>query len=379
LAGPDEALKELEEFDRKCAVNQVELTPLQSRTRRTLGRLYRDYAAGQWDGPSLADSDREFLKEQLNWLGDLALAPRKGPDQSARDKVISSAIWRIVPVSLVVIFIFVSGLVGLILLVVFLSLMVGGRLRRLSCVSFHAGVYAETFAVWLILFVGFSIAAHKFVGEGDKFLGSAAVSLLSLLALIWPKLRGIPWKQVRQEIGWTAGRQRALEPVIGLGAYMLALPLAGIGFLITLGLLRIASGSENGAGGEFNSGSYPMHPAVPILAESDWWERLQILFLGCVVAPIVEETIFRGVLYRHLRDGSRRLGFLSSIFFSAVMVSFIFAVIHPQGWFAVPALMGLAFGFALVREWRETLIPSMIAHGLNNTLLMTLAILVVGN
>jgi membrane protease YdiL (CAAX protease family) len=379
LAGPDEALKELGELDRKRAADQVELTLVQSRTRRSLGRLFQDYAAGHWDGPSLAESDREFLKDQLNWFGDLALAPRKGPDQSARNEVISSAIWRIVPLSIVGIILFLSGLVGLALLVVFLALMVRRRLQHLSFVSFHGGVYAETFAVWLIVFLGLNTAAHQLVREQDKILGSGAVSLLSLVALYWPKLRGIGWKQVREDIGWTAGRRGPLEPVIGVGAYMLTLPLAGIGLFITLRLVRLLSGLEDGAGGDFKPGSYPMHPAVPILAESDWWERLQILVLGCVVAPIVEETIFRGVLYRHLREGSRRLGVLSSVFFSALMVSFLFAVIHPQGLFAVPALMGLAFGFALIREWRGTLIPSMIAHGINNGLLFGLAILLFGN
>jgi membrane protease YdiL (CAAX protease family) len=53
-------------------------------------------------------------------------------------------------------------------------------------------------------------------------------------------------------------------------------------------------------------------------------------------------------------------------------VSFIFAVIHPQGILFVPVLMSLAFGFALAREWRDSLIPGMVAHGLSNGLIMTL-------
>jgi membrane protease YdiL (CAAX protease family) len=47
-------------------------------------------------------------------------------------------------------------------------------------------------------------------------------------------------------------------------------------------------------------------------------------------------------------------------------VSFCFAVIHPQGFLAVPALMALAVAFTLMREWRGTVLPSMIAHGINN-------------
>ena len=76
--------------------------------------------------------------------------------------------------------------------------------------------------------------------------------------------------------------------------------------------------------------------------------------------------MFRGVLYRHLREMSDRLGFTLSVILSALIVSFVFAVIHPQGLLGVPVLMGLALAFNLAREWRGTLIPAMIAHGINN-------------
>ena len=49
-----------------------------------------------------------------------------------------------------------------------------------------------------------------------------------------------------------------------------------------------------------------------------------------------------------------------------------FAAIHPQGWVAMPALMGLATGMTLVREWRGTLVPSMVIHGLSNALVMSM-------
>jgi membrane protease YdiL (CAAX protease family) len=51
---------------------------------------------------------------------------------------------------------------------------------------------------------------------------------------------------------------------------------------------------------------------------------------------------------------------------SVVLVSFIFAAIHPQGWVAIPALMGIAVGMNLMREWRGSLLPSMLVHGISN-------------
>jgi membrane protease YdiL (CAAX protease family) len=93
-----------------------------------------------------------------------------------------------------------------------------------------------------------------------------------------------------------------------------------------------------------------------------------------VVAPLVEETMFRGVLYRHLREASSRRGKLASILLGTVVTSFVFAVIHPQGWLGVPPLMGIATALALTREWRGSLLPCMLAHGLNNGVIMIFSI-----
>jgi len=46
--------------------------------------------------------------------------------------------------------------------------------------------------------------------------------------------------------------------------------------------------------------------------------------------------------------------------------AFIFAVIHPQGWAGVPAIMTLAIAFSTLRLWRRSLIAPMTAHALNN-------------
>jgi membrane protease YdiL (CAAX protease family) len=98
---------------------------------------------------------------------------------------------------------------------------------------------------------------------------------------------------------------------------------------------------------------------------------VQVLLLAVVCAPLVEEIMFRGVLYRHLRDvlvpaTASRTRQLVGIVLAMFAVSFLFAAIHPQGMLAVPGLMSLALIFNLFREWRGTLIPAMIAHGINN-------------
>ena len=129
----------------------------------------------------------------------------------------------------------------------------------------------------------------------------------------------------------------------------------------------------------FTPAAGPAHPIVFQLAEGGWGLRLQVLLLAAVLAPLVEETMFRGVLYRHLREVSGRFGRPLSVLISATLNTLIFAGVHPQGWVAVPALMGLAYGFVLLREWRGSLLPAMVAHGLSNGLVMTMLILLLSN
>jgi membrane protease YdiL (CAAX protease family) len=122
----------------------------------------------------------------------------------------------------------------------------------------------------------------------------------------------------------------------------------------------------------------PAHPIV-FMDTKGWWNKALLLFLACVAAPLVEETMFRGVLHRHLRGATQRFGSFLSIVLSGTIASFIFAAIHPQGLIAIPALMALAYGFTILREWRGTLIPAMIAHGFNNGIMLTALMLIMGN
>ena len=99
------------------------------------------------------------------------------------------------------------------------------------------------------------------------------------------------------------------------------------------------------------------------------------MVVACILAPIVEETMFRGVLYRNLREMTNRRGFTFSFLVSGLLASFIFAVIHPQGLIFVPLLMSLALGFSILREWRGSLIAPMIAHAIQNGLVTTIVFL----
>jgi membrane protease YdiL (CAAX protease family) len=377
LAGPREALAQLDRLEDYHAQGRVSLNAAQAELLQVLRQLYRDYSGGDLSASLTADQ-RNRLRERLGWFGELALAPPGGPETAARAAALAPAQRAALTGGALVLFIFVAFAAGAVGLLLFLVFFLSGRLRTwLTTGSPAGGIYAETFAIWLFLFYGLNQAA-SLVGPASyraALLGLA--SLLSLTALAWPVLRGYSWRQVRREVGLSAGRRPALEPLLGLATYALALPLALAGALVMILLIRLQH-TMRGEDGTIRPDDMPGHPIVEPLVHLDWSIRIQLIVVACVIVPLVEETMFRGVLYRHLREATSGMRLGLSVLLSATLVSFVFAVIHPQGILGVPVLMGLAYAFALAREWRDTLVPGIVAHGIVNGITFALLLLVLG-
>jgi membrane protease YdiL (CAAX protease family) len=229
-----------------------------------------------------------------------------------------------------------------------------------------------------VCFTLLRIVASFLPPMGSPLLVIGAVSLAALAALAWPVWRGIPWPQVRADLGLTWGPRPMLEPAFGLGGYVLSIPIIVVGLLIS-GLLLYLAGGMGTPGGDIGPVKTPSHPIIPFVAEGGWWQRLQVLLMASVIAPLTEEIFFRGVLYGHLRSATSRLGTAASAAASATISSFVFAALHPQGILLVPGLMGVAFGLCLLRELRGTLVPAMVAHGVHNGLLLSLWMLAMGS
>ncbi|MDX8387770.1 MAG: type II CAAX endopeptidase family protein [Ghiorsea sp.] len=84
-----------------------------------------------------------------------------------------------------------------------------------------------------------------------------------------------------------------------------------------------------------------------------WLHGFSGLFLMVVLAPIVEEIIFRGLLYRMLRE---QWGIAISVLVSAVF----FSLVH-HGMIISPQLAGGVI-FALAYEWSKSLWVSIALH-----------------
>lgn len=372
LAGPKQAAAQLAELLRTMDDHHLAPTERQQALIDTLDDLYTDYAAGSWSAPSLDDERRALLREDLGWFGDLALAPPPATDAAAREAVLAPANRTMIVVLVAAGLGLLLFLCGLVALGVFAVAALADRLHWRHVVVPHVGgVYAETFALWMVLFVALQIGVGVLLPNVPMVPAMIGVQALGLLALGWPLVRGVPWRQLREEIGLSGGPSE-----IGWGflSYTATLPLLAIGMLLMLALMAIQM-ALTGPGDPFDPAQAGAHPIVGWLAKAGAVDRAMLVFVACVGAPITEEIFFRGLLYRHLREATRAWRLALSVIFSAGFSALVFAAIHPQGLVAVPVLGSLAFGFAVTREWRGSLLAPIVAHAINNGVVMTMVLL----
>lgn len=367
LKSPEDALAYLESVDALAEENDFEPTDNQQRLRSTCETLFTQYQNGDLDSSSLSQADQDFLKERLQWAGELALVPPESPRVELRREVVDAAKF-----SMLVMF----GAFGAILLavglgfVVFIVMAIMFFTKKLglqfSTTGTDHNIYIETFAIWMLLFFGLSIGLGLFINEPLWQLGMQLVVFFgSLSCLLWPVIRGVPFAQVRQDIGWNFGRPLGTIGSAGV-SYLATLPLLIPGFIALVVMMSLITAAQ--AGGEFARPSTPGHPIQEFVSSGDPTAMVIIFAVACIAAPIVEETMFRGVLYRHLRDWTGRWHRVASVLLSASLNAFIFASIHPQGVMGVPVLFTLAIGFSFAREWRGSLAPAMVMHFAHNFL-----------
>ncbi len=321
----------------------------------TLRRLYA--------GEEVGEEGRQELERRLGWFGRLALA---GDDEGARAALIAEARRTAYVVAGMAVGALLGGAAGVFVLVLVGVLAWMGHLKP-ALAEGRSLVYGETFALFLAVFLGLSHLAGLARAPGWDLGLSGAAMLASLLTLGWPVLRGLAWREVAEDIGLRP--PRLLDVPKGVGTYLAALPLLLAGLLVMLALMAV----QRWMGGQTRP---PAHPVAGAAEGAPWWVWAQVFLAACVVAPLVEEIFFRGVLYTHLRRMWPGWHVFARFAFAALVSSFLFAVIHPPGWVVVPVLGGLATGFCLARELGWSLVPCMVAHALHNlaiTLMLLLA------
>lgn len=188
-------------------------------------------------------------------------------------------------------------------------------------------------------------------GTGDRLAQVGILSTVLATSLAWLGFRGrlgAAWSPVR--------RGRVFDVVLGTAA--------GIGgfavLLVGLGLLFQVAGFDS-----------PEQQALEDVVAGGA-DALLAVMLAVVLAPVLEELVFRGALHQGLRH---RAGFWPA----ALLSSAIFAVVHVEVVASSPVflvqlfLLGLLFAWLLERT--GNLLAPVVAHLVFNGISMGLAVL----
>ncbi len=266
----------------------------------------------------------------------------------------------------------VAVLAGFVLLLVGIVLFASGQRRPRFRPPLPGGsVYLETAALFIVSFLVLKLALDAIapmMPSVDPLVLTGVAQWLLLGVLFWPKLRGAA--RPASDLGWEAvprptrlGTKRpSVLAEIGAGVvgYLACLPIYIAGVLLALVLMAIwglfASG---GTAGGSSAPPIPENPLFDMVANGSFVGLALVVLLATVWAPIVEETVFRGALYRHMRA---RLYWL----IAAPITAAVFGAMHG---YPIPLLMpviALGVGFAMLREWRGSIIAAVTAHAIHN-------------
>ncbi len=218
------------------------------------------------------------------------------------------------------------------------------------------------FALYLIGFQLFPVALALPL-YSFHFTGAALQRLLfvlycfgavlsTLLALRWTAQdRSVPSTFHRV---WISLRGRVetwgIEIWAGIGSYFGVMPLILLAFMLSSVLFPIHK-----------------HPIIGEFVKADEFTR-KLMFVETVfLAPVVEELMFRGLLFTALRD---RYGLV----FGMIVSGLAFAAVHPGLPGQLLPLWTLGIAFAGVYHWRRSILANIALHMTVNGVTLLLAL-----
>jgi len=204
----------------------------------------------------------------------------------------------------------------------------------------------EVLLLWFILSFEAAMALGPLrdrLGLGVIWVAVLSYLIPGALAIAWFLWASLPrGHRGPRDLGWTGWRR----PVAGLAGYCAIQPLVvGVWLIMRL----------------FGVDPTPASPALPILAGATGAaERVAVFLLAAVAAPLVEETLFRGILYASLRRRMRPL-------FAAPISAAVFGIAHLD--LASVATFGvLGLVLAYLYERTGSLAAPATCHGLVNAM-----------
>lgn len=327
-------------------------------------------------GPAaLAPEQREALIANHGWIGKLLVTrdePETHPDRVAIGRGGLGLLIAMIAVGGVVI---MALLAGLVLLVLAGIARFSGKLRTHFAAPVPGGSMGlELLAVFMSAFVMLKVVTAT-LASAMPAVDTASVALVLqwalLLVVFYPLLRGVSWSRTRAMLGLTLRRadgtrsSLAREVAAGVVGYLAVVPLFVLGAVISVTLMLLWTAVRSMLVG---SAPPPVNnPIIDIVAGAGGWQLVAFALLATVWAPLLEELIFRGGMYRHLRS---RLHWVVAGVFSAL----VFGLMHGYTLLMLGPVIMLGLGFAMLREWRGSLIACITAHFIHNASVIALMV-----
>lgn len=323
-------------------------------------RTIREIYEGKRD--ALEDARRDELVRRHGWFGRVALSHGLPDEDPARSGLVGGGgplVLLLAGFGLLVAVVVLGGLASFVIALVLLS---SGKLRaRFDRPAPGGSVYLETAAAFFAAFLGVKIVV-SFAASQAGFSDDQALRLamgaqwgVAIMAF-WALFRGVAFSRAARDLGWHRGQGVAVEVLCGVFGYLAGVPVFLAAVVLSIVVMMVRAAMQQAAGGP--APAPPENPILELVGKGGW-VPIMLFLLATVWAPLVEETVFRGALYRHARS---RL----PVVVAAVLTAVVFGVAHGYEVLMLGPVIALGFNFAMMREWRGSLIAPVTAHFLHN-------------
>jgi membrane protease YdiL (CAAX protease family) len=172
------------------------------------------------------------------------------------------------------------------------------------------------------------------------------------VAVCWAVVTRLGKRPFWESLGWSWAGRSVWYWVVFSACVIVAL------VIVDQGLVKVLPQAEENAFAE--------------LLKSSRGVRVSIAALATFTAPIVEETVYRGVLFASVR---RYLGLIATV----VVITLLFAGVHVLqywgAWVSVAGLTLLSLVLTVVRARTKSILPCVVIHTLNNAFFSVLILL----
>lgn len=378
LIGPDEAADRLGDvlYDLETPARH-RYDPDDENDRARKAQLIDDATLLQGYYRSIADSDDTIealneetlkgLEERHGFFGELVRIARLPEDHEDRDELLEGAMLPFGIMGLFMAIIGLAVLAGIGLGILAIVLIAGKRVRLAMDRPAPGGsVYLETAVLFVVGFALLNAVVTLLVSVGGTAkivagLIAMPAQWLLLLVPLWPLARGVSWARIRDDLGLRAPRGVMTEVVMGIVGYLALIPilLAGVGVMLVLLLLQglIFPGDPDALA--------PANPILEMVRTLDPLNMVMLFTMATIWAPLCEELIFRGALFRHMRSRM-------AIPLAAILSALVFGMMHGYAGVQLIPVTVIGFNFALIRAWRGSLYGCIAGHAMNNAVVLSL-------